>query len=160
MYITFKKLSSKARIWIYQANRALTDEEVVKIENAGLKFIDGWQAHGQPLKASIKIFHQQFIVLAADESFNKLTGCAIDSSVDFIKSMVEEFQVDFLDKTHIAFLRNNEVYLTPLKNIASNSKEGKITKQTFIFNNLVSNKEDFEKQWLTPAKNTWLSRYF
>ena len=160
MYTTFEEISSKARVWIYQSGRPLTLEEEEKIEALGKKFTDGWEAHGKALQASIKVFHSHFIVIAADESFNMTTGCSIDSSVGFIRNIAADLHLDLFDKTQIAFLRDNEVYLAPLKNLKSQVADGIITEETLAFNNLVSDKSSMEEQWLTPAKNTWLSRYF
>lgn len=160
MHIPFEQISSKSRIWIYQADRALTGDEVSQIEASGRKFSDSWEAHGKTLHASIKVFHQQFIIISVDENFNMTTGCSIDSSVGFIRAVANDYQVDLFDRSKVAFLVNNEVYLTPLQSIKTKVEEGTITEETFTFNNLLTNKESFEKQWLTPAKNTWLSRYF
>lgn len=160
MYIPFEEISSKARIWIYQADRALSEEEVNQIEASGREFSDGWEAHGKTLYASIKVFHQQFIVISVDESINMTTGCSIDSSVAFIRGVVNDFQIDLFGRSKVAFLVDNEVYLVSLQNIKSKVEEGTIAEETFTFNNLLTDKESFEKQWLTPAKNTWLSRYF
>ena len=160
MYISFEDISSKARIWIYQSERTLTNEEIIKVEDSGKEFTDKWEAHGKALQASIKVFHHQFLVIAADENYNMTTGCSIDSSVGFVRNIARELQIDLFDRTHVAFLLNNEVYLTPLKSIKSKVQEGTITGETFTFNNMVTDKATFEEQWLTPAKNTWLSKYF
>ena len=160
MYTSFEELSSNARVWIYQSDRSLSEKEVAKIEALGEKFTDEWEAHGKALQASVKVFHNQFIVIAADESFNMTTGCSIDSSVGFVRSIAADLQIDLFDKTQVAFLRDNEVYLTPLKNLKGQVADGIITEDTLAFNNLVSDKSTMEEQWLTPAKNTWMSRYF
>jgi len=160
MYTSFEEISSKSRIWIYQSDRPLTLEEVEKIEKSGKKFTDGWEAHGKSLQASVKVFHNQFIVIAADENHNMTTGCSIDSSVGFVRSIAADLKIDLFDKTQVAFLKDNEVYLSPLKNLKAQVAEGIITEDTLAFNNLVSDKSAMEEQWLTPAKNTWMSRYF
>jgi len=160
MYSSFEEISSKARVWIYQANRPLTSEEEVKIVSLGMKFTDGWEAHGKALQASIKVFHSQFIVIAADEGFNMTTGCSIDSSVEFVRNIAADLNIDLFDKTQIAFLLDNKVYLAPMKNLKVQVADGVITEDTLTFNNLVPDKSTFEEHWLTPAKNTWISRYF
>ena len=160
MYISFEDISPKARVWIYHAARTLSSDEVSKVEEAGQEFTNSWEAHGKPLEASIKIFHHQFVVIAVNESYNMTTGCSIDASVGFIRNMAAALQIDMFDKSQVAFLNGDAVYLTPLKNIKSNVAEGIITGETFTFNNLVTDKSTFEQHWLTPAKNTWLARYF
>ncbi len=160
MYIPFDQISPKSRIWIYQADRSLTGDQVTQIEDSGKKFSDGWEAHGKTLHASVKVFHHQFLVIAADESFNLTTGCSIDSSVGFVRSVAQDLQIDLFDRTQVAFLLNDEVFLAPLQSIKSKVAEGTITEETITFDNMVGDKASFEKQWLTPVKNTWLSKYF
>lgn len=160
MYISFEDISPEARIWIYQADRSLSNDEVSDIEEASQQFANTWEAHGKPLEASVKVFHNQFVVIAVNESYNVATGCSIDASVGFIRKIAKELQIDLFDKSRVAFLSNDEVYLTPLKNIKTNVAKGIITAETFTFDNLVTNKSSFEQEWLTPAKNTWLARYF
>src|SRR5690606_41191692 len=71
--------SSDLRVWIFQANRALTNNEV-QIANERLRaFTDEWQVHGAPLDSSYSVRHNQFIVLAADESQQSASGCSIRS---------------------------------------------------------------------------------
>jgi hypothetical protein len=159
MHIPFEQISSKSRVWIYQADRTLSVEEIDQINSKAVIFADNWEAHGKTLKASIQVFHNQFLVIAVDESYNMTTGCSIDSSVAFVRTIASKFGLDLFDRTKVAFLLENEVYLTSLKNVKSKIEEGTITDETFTFNNLLTDKEAFEKQWLTQVKDTWLSKY-
>jgi hypothetical protein len=160
MYVSFDDISAEARIWIYQADRSLSTHEVVAIEDSGRTFGETWEAHGKTLHASVKVFHGQFLVIAVDEQINMTTGCSIDSSVAFVRKIASEYELDLFDRTKIAFMVNNEVHLTPMNNIKSQVQDGKITKDTSTFNNLLIDKKSLEEQWLIPAENTWLAKYF
>ncbi|HBK83263.1 MAG TPA: ABC transporter ATPase, partial [Flavobacterium sp.] len=85
MYIPFKDLPPHSKVWIYQANRKLTDAEVDEISNATQLFIEQWAAHGTSLEASYLIKYNRFIILAVNQDIQKATGCSIDSSVQFIQ---------------------------------------------------------------------------
>lgn len=160
MLIPFENMPDDARVWIYQADRKLANAEVESIDNAGTKFFEDWAAHGAPLKSSFKIFHNQFLVICADENFNKASGCSIDSSVGFVKQIEQQFNINFFDRTKVAFIFNEEVYLESLSNLKTSVAEGKIRESTPTFNNLVSNKRELDSAWVVPAKSTWLGRYF
>lgn len=160
MLIPFENIPDDARIWIYQADRKLTDTEEQQIVNAGQIFFKDWAAHGAPLKSSFKVFHNQFLVISADESFNKASGCSIDSSVAFVKQLEQQLGINFFDRTKIAFIFNDEVFIETLNNLKTSVADGKITESTLTFNNLVSSKGEFESSWIVPAKSTWLNKYF
>lgn len=160
MYVTFDEIADKARVWIYQSDRKLTNHENEELENGAKQFAEKWAAHGTGLTASAKLFHNQFLVLAVDESAHNASGCSIDSSVSFVKQAEQQYGLNFFDRTKVAFLSNDEIYLESIQNLKNKIESGDIESDTLTFNNLVATKEEMDKNWLSPAQNTWLERYF
>jgi len=165
MYIPFEEMPAHARIWIYQASRPLGQAEETYVTELGKKFTSSWAAHGKPLQSSVKVFHQRFLVIAVDESYNQASGCSIDASVALVKELEEKFstsqeQFSFFDRTKVAFLHNDEVFVESTTQLKQQVAQGKIRPETLTFNNLVHNKAQFDKEWIVPAKDSWLSRYF
>lgn len=159
MKVLFEELSDSSRLWIYQAGRIFTSsEEAVVSEELGT-FCEQWAAHGHPLRTSFKIAYHQFIILAADESYHLSSGCSIDGSVHVIKSLQTETGIDFFDRTQIAFKLNDEVKLFPMTKLKEEFTNGTLTPEVLSFNNLVTTKLDWQKNWLIPVKNSWLARY-
>ena len=64
-------------------------------------FLKSWAAHGNDLKADGILTHDQFIVLVVDESIADASGCSIDSSVKFIKTIGTALNVDFFDRLNL-----------------------------------------------------------
>lgn len=160
MRVLFEELSDAARIWIYQADRALSAAEEEAIEVKANDFCEQWAAHGAPLKSSAKVYHHRFLVLAADESFNQASGCSIDSSVHMVQQLEQEFQINFFDRTKVAFLLKDEIFIESLTNLKNSVNEGKIDRDTITFNNMVESKKELESAWKVPAHATWIKRYF
>ena len=52
MYTPFENLPEDSKIWIYQSNRKLTDDEVTAITAKCQEFVENWAAHGTSLEAS------------------------------------------------------------------------------------------------------------
>src|SRR5690348_439869 len=105
MYVPFETLDDSARVWIYQAGRKLTDAEKSTISEILLAFTQQWVAHGSPLKTSFGIFHDQFMVLAADENFEQASGCSIDGAVRTIQEIDKQFGLSLFDRMNMAFLK-------------------------------------------------------
>ncbi|ELR72934.1 hypothetical protein C900_00895 [Fulvivirga imtechensis AK7] len=160
MLIPFENMPDNARVWIYQSDKKLTDADKSHIEGLGRSFCEGWAAHGAPLKCSFRIFHDQFLIITVDESHNMASGCSIDASVHFVKQLESDLQINFFDRTKVAFVLNEEVFLEPLSQLKSKVDEGTIQEDTLTFNNLVSVKGELASAWMVPAKSTWLGRYF
>lgn len=160
MLVPFENMPGDSRIWIYQADRKLTEQEQAELTEAGNAFFEQWAAHGAPLKSSFRLFHDQFLVVTADEGYNMTSGCSIDSSVAFVKQLENRYQISFFDRTKIAFIFNEEVFVESLNNLKSSVNSGKITEDTLTFNNLISSKQELDTAWVVPAHTTWLGRYF
>ena len=160
MFTEYKNLPNNSRVWIYQADRIFTAQEVELISTKAIDFIEQWTRHGDDLKGSFTIKYNQFLILAVDESFNDVSGCSIDASVALIKSIASEAEVDFFDRTKICFMTNNEVFDLPMIAIKKNVESGKISADTLTFNNLISTVDDLSENWLVESQNSWLKKYF
>jgi hypothetical protein len=160
MFLPFNQLPKSARVWIYQSGRNLTNSEIESITKELTTFCDAWSAHGAGLNSSFQILYSRFIIIAVDEGYNMATGCSIDSSVNQIKFIENKYGLNFMDRTQVAFLIDNELYIESLSAIKDKVNEGVISADTKTFNNLVATVEDFDTAWMVPASNSWLKRYF
>ena len=151
----YKNLSGNSRVWVYQSSKVLSDQDVTEILNEGKKFIASWAAHGAELKASFAIFYNRFIVLFADESQVKASGCSIDSSVHFIQQIQASFDLDLFDRLNIAYKENDKIETIPMSDFQEAIENGRLNEETIVFNNLVKNKADFETAWEIPVKESW-----
>lgn len=159
MYIQYNNLPDNSRVWIYQANRTLLTEEIEYISAKTLNFIEQWTRHGEDLKGSFTIKYNQFLVIVVDESFNEVSGCAIDASVQLIKELENNLNIDLMNKLNISFKDNENINTVSLSDFQNFVKEKKITAETIVFNNMVQTKKDFETKWEVPAKESWHHRF-
>jgi len=159
MYTEYKNLPDNSRVWIYQANRELSDEEVSLIQAKAVDFINTWTRHGDDLKGSFTVKYNQFLVVAVDESFNNVSGCSIDASVHFIQQIEKALNVDLMNKMNVTFKSGDHINLVTLADFQKYAKENKIKKDTIVFNNMVNTKADFENNWEVPASESWHNRF-
>jgi len=85
MLVDFNTLPDTARVWIYQANRSFTEDELAAVKIKLDNFIKEWTAHGADLKAGYDIKYKRFITIGLDQNLNTASGCSIDASVRFIQ---------------------------------------------------------------------------
>jgi len=160
MYTNFEDLDNSSRLWVYQAERPLSVEEKQFVLDTGKAFVESWTAHSKALNASIEIKYNQFIVLAVDETKAPATGCSIDKSVHFIKALENELKINLLDKSKVAFFKNDAVVLESLPSIKAKVESEEISASLLTFNNMVTSKQEFESNWLIPAGDSWMGRFF
>lgn len=159
MLVNFDSLTETARVWIYQANRSFSEEELVEISTALDRFISEWTAHGSDLKAGYEIKYKRFIVIALDQDYASASGCSIDASVHFIQQLEKEYNVDLLDKMNVSYKQGTYIAYKTLQDFKKMAKDKAISKNTIVFNNLVTNKYEYVNHWEVPASESWHSRF-
>lgn len=154
------EFSPSSKIWIYQSERELNQAETAKLEQLLGQFASNWTAHNQQLKAAAQIIYNRFIVLLVDESQSGASGCSIDKSVHFIKTIEKEFGINLFDRFQTAYLKGDQILSASREEFEELLRSGKVNSETLVFNNLVANLDDFKTKWQVPLKNSWHARVF
>jgi hypothetical protein len=160
MLFPFENLPEESKIWIYQSNRKFSEDEMTEIENDLKDFLENWSAHGTGLESSYLLKYNRFIILAVNQEVQPATGCSIDSSVGFIQSLEQKYNVDLLDKMNVTFKNGEHIAHKSLIDFKRMAKEKAVTENTIVFNNLVNTIEEFNENWEVPAGDSWHSRFF
>jgi len=84
-----------SKIWLYQTDRALTQDEIESLQIHLDDFARSWQAHGKELKAKFWFHNPFLLVCEIDESLWSASGCSIDAKVRFLKDIGDRFNTDF-----------------------------------------------------------------
>lgn len=159
MLVDFDTLPEESRVWIYQANRSFSEEEITELTSKLKSFIEAWTAHGKDLQAGFKIVYKRFIVIALNQNLNMATGCSIDASVHFIQELEKDYNVDLMDKMNVSFKQGEFIAYKPLMDFKKMAKNNAVSKNTIVFNNLVTNIAEFKENWEVPASESWHSRF-
>jgi len=159
MLVEFENIAPEASIWIYQANRPFNNDEQRVIAGETSKFLEQWAAHGAQLKTAFDIRFNQFLILAVDEQFNHSSGCSIDGSVHFIQQLGQHLNVDFFNRTLVAFYDKDSVKIESLSEVKLKLENGELNEDSLIFNNLITQVKDLDDKWMSPVTETWLNKY-
>jgi len=160
MYIEFKDMPEKSRVWVYQAGRQFSPEETSVISSKLSAFCEGWNVHGNPLPTSFEILDNQIIIMAVDETGLGASGCSIDSSVRTLRQLEEQLGNDLTNQGKVTFRSNSgEIHVTSALGIKSKVISGEIDSDTFVINPQIQTKKELEKVWIS-ASESWMSRYF
>ena len=159
MLVPFSDLPYHSRVWIYQSSRKFSDEEVSVIQEQMDLFLAQWTAHGSDLEAGLEVRYNRFIIIGLNQDNASASGCSIDASVRFIQQLQTQFDVDLLDKMNVTFYSGDFIAHKSLLDFRKMAKNRSVSRDTIVFNNLVTTKEDYLEHWEVPAHESWHNRF-
>jgi hypothetical protein len=154
------EFSSHSRVWVYQADRKLTEAEALQAQVLLDNFTTGWTAHNNQLLAKAEIRYNRFLILFVDESQAGASGCSIDKSVNFMKQLEQHFGINLFDRFNLAYRDGEEILSVPRHQFEDLLKAGKINTETIVFNNLAQNITELQTKWEVPFKDSWHIQLF
>lgn len=153
-----ENFSPESRVWVYTANRPLTDAEAQTARDALNAFVRQWTAHNQALKATAEVFQNQFVLLMVDQSQAGASGCSIDKSVHFLETLGQRLHVDFFERMRFAWAEGDHLRFGDRAALEIQAREAKIDDSTLMVNTLVQNKQELKEKWLIPFSQSWHRR--
>lgn len=141
----FEDLHNESKVWIYTSDRELTNAEVNLLQNEANMFVKDWAAHGAELKAGALVYKSRFLILAVDETDVYASGCSIDSSVKFIKSIGNQLGINFFNRMNLIVVNGSgilkSVHISELKSYIDHS----------VFNPMITSLRQLRSEWLIPV---------
>lgn len=136
----FPDFPENSKVWIYTANRELTENDKQIIEDEMSKFLPIWAAHGNSLFGAYTIEFDCFLILVVDENQASASGCSIDASVHFLKELGAKLQVDFFDRLNMVIDENGSLKRVHVANLKEHP-------DATVFNPMITNLRDLRSQW-------------
>lgn len=153
------EIAASARVWVYMADRTLSEEEVQIAQRKVAEFTAQWAAHGKQLMASGSVQYNRFVILLVDESQANASGCSIDSSVHFMQTLGRLLNIDFFNRLLMAYQSDEgEIKTIPQSKLEEAFRDGLISEETIVFNNLVADKSSLDSNWKVALKDSFYKR--
>lgn len=156
MNIEFNLLPPDARVWVYAANRPLTETELASIKAEAFEFTNNWTAHQVPLKASFQIIEGVFILFGIDVAHHEVSGCGIDKSVHLVQQWEQQFNLGLFNRMQLEYRTNGQVHITSKSELADALQQHVINDETPVYNKAVTTVEDLNERFLIPLKESWV----
>jgi hypothetical protein len=97
------------------------------------------------LTCNATILFSQYLVISVDEKIVSASGCSIDSSVHFVKSLGSELKVDFFNRMNVlSYVNESEIRAVNYFDAVNN-------RQSYL-NPLIDKLEDLRSNWLISTK--------
>ena len=77
----------------------------------------------------------------------------------FIQQLEMEYNVDLMDKMNVTYKNGEYIAHKSLLDFMKMAKNRSVSKNTIVFNNLVTNIAEFKENWEVPAHESWHGRF-
>ncbi len=159
MYTDFDQMPLRSRVWIYQADRVLTDDEEKTVKAYLRDAVESWAAHGVPLLGSFSTAVSRFVVLAVNEDHHQPSGCSIDTSSRWFKELGDKLGIDFFDRSQ-GYFEGEDLKFFPVLQGKKYVESGVIGPETLLINNMVPDLEAYRSRRFIKASESHLKRFF
>jgi hypothetical protein len=159
--IPFEQLPSDARLWIFAAERPLSEAERSRVLEETDAFISQWMAHGVPLSAGRDLRHNQFVLVGVDERAAGVSGCSIDALVRRMQQLETVLGLELINNGPVLYREGNAVVRVSRDRFAELAASGTVSPSTRVFDNTLTRVGDLVAgKWEVKAAESWHGRAF
>ena len=159
--IDFAQLPADSRVWIFSADRVLSNDQQTQLLASVDGFLAQWGAHDMPLTAGREIRYDRFLFIAVDQQRVGPSGCSVDALVRQMKTLQQELCVEVVDHAPVLFRRGDEIARVAREEFLALVADGEVSLDTTVFDNTLTRLGDVrDGRWETNAARTWHGRAF
>lgn len=137
----------QSKVWLYQADRALTEDERKFIDLKLAEFVEEWAAHGNKLYGVGKTVNPYFIMIAVNDTLAPPSGCSVDASVHFLKELGATLKVDLFTRMRVTIEEEEEIKQINFSDLENH-------KDALIYDPLITSVGDFKQGWPRPIASS------
>ena len=136
--VDFDQLPDDARLWIFTAERSLSDAEQAQLLREVDRFIGQWGAHDVPLTAGRELRYDRFLFVAVDQRKAGPSGCSIDALFRQTKAFEQEVGIELANHAPVVFRQGSAIERVPREQFGELAATGKVDFETTVFDNTLT----------------------
>jgi len=157
-YIPFDQLPDSSRLWIFAADRVLSEAEAEMLTREMQSFCSSWLAHNSPVTGSAKMMYDQFLLVAADDRTFP-SGCSTDEMFRRVRMLGETYGVEFFGMPRVQYRDNASIKSIARMEFSELAKN--LSRDVRVFDNTITTLKEYrEGKWELPAQNSWHVKAF
>jgi len=152
-------LSDQSQMWFYFTPDRLSEEQMSQFEWQRNEFLGAWNTHGKPNTGDVFLLEGRLIIIVGENGVEGISGCSIDKSVAWIKSLSLEWGMDLMDRNWVMFEKSpGEIQFSRLNLFWALRKAQEVTDETLIFDTSVQTLGQFRREFKKPFSHSWHAR--
>lgn len=146
-----------ARLWVFAARDDLSPEAVDLLTGSVDEFLDGWAAHGHPLRASRHVADGRFLFVAVDRASEPPSGCSIDAMVRHLKGVEQSVGTSLVDHAPVWFRdAAGEIHCVTRPEFRKLARDGQVDLDTPVFDTTITELDALrDGRFEVPARDAW-----
>tara|TARA_B110000977_G_scaffold41328_1_gene55628 strand:- start:5330 stop:5803 length:474 start_codon:yes stop_codon:yes gene_type:complete len=154
----FDNLHPQAKIWLYLSPIKIDNDIQNNISSLFKDFVDNWKSHGLSVNGQLSFIKDNLLIVGADYFPNGMCGRAVDAQVRFVNNINEQFNLDLLNRTNIAFLKEDSIIVHNYSNLDALVMNGSVNENTIYCNTLSDKNSD--EIYLPFGESPFASSFF
>lgn len=156
--VPFENLPDASRVWVFGADRPLSEQGATALIEGLKEPLANWQAHGAPVTVGSQLRDERFLVIAVDQSNAGATGCSIDGLFRVLQGLEAKVGASLVGGGRV-FYRDSHaaVQSTTRDQIPALVQSGAITKDTVVFDTSLTDLGAFRAGFEKRAKESWIA---
>ena len=98
---TLPSLPPDARVWIFTASRELDPADEARVRELMEKVLGVWRSKAAMVRGCYEIRERRFLVVGADETGERLSGCSIDAMMAWMMRLEAESGLRLVDRMSV-----------------------------------------------------------
>lgn len=160
-HVPFQDLPDDGRLWVFPASRTLSEEEASTLLEVVDRFLEGWAAHGAPLRSGRELRERRFLLVGVDEHTEAPSGCSIDALANSLQAAADPFGVKLLDHAPVWYRDGEEIRMASRPEFRALATSGELDAGVRVFDTTLTRIGAAREGRLErPARETWHGRAF
>lgn len=157
-----ESLPPGSRVWVFAANRPLTEEDEARLADVVSRVFDVW-AKKSPCVRGVREFREgRFLVVGADEREDRVSGCGIDAMMQWVRQLEAESGLRLVDRM-LVFWRGDDgaVRSATRGDFTRLLASGEVGPATPVFDTAASTSDVFRAgRFVLPLAESWHAQIF
>jgi hypothetical protein len=159
--IDFSELPDHGRLWVFPAGRDLDTQAQASTLRVVDDFLDGWAAHGAPLRSGRELSEGRFLLVGVDVDAESPSGCSIDALVRRLRELGDAIGAGFVDHAPVWYREGEDIRSVSRSEFRALSESGEVTPDTPVFDTSLTTVAALREGRLErPARESWHGRVY
>jgi hypothetical protein len=155
-FVPFETLPDSSRVWVFGSDRALDAKETTGLLAETDRFLEGWAAHGAPLKASRAWSDTHFLTIAVDQSTAGASGCSIDGLFRALSALGPRIGANLVGSGRVFYRdQSGAVQSVPRDRFTELAASGEITPATRVFDPTLQTLGEWKTRFERSVAESW-----
>jgi hypothetical protein len=155
----FPELPSEASVWVFVANRRITQQDGERLLSTTRAFTSSWVSHGRRVNGDSVILEDRMLLVGGFVQGGDLSGCGIDASFRAVTEVGQHLGIEWLPALTVVYRdKEGQVATASRAEFRELAASGEITPQSHVFDTSLSRLQDVRDRFEIMASDSWHAR--